>query len=109
MRRYSIRITIAGYKDDILRLYQDNPEYGQKVLDFVNSEQYSIPQNFRLLAGWMRKDPSYDELSVMHSLEHIGDERLAYKVNLRSNSITLDDREFSTPLELEEYLATLVK
>ena len=109
MRRYSIRITIAGYKDDILRLYQANPEYGQEVLEFVNSSQYSIPQNFKLLAAWMRKDPTFDELSVMHSLDHIGDERITYKVNLKSNSITLNDREFNTPLELEEYLSTLVR
>lgn len=109
MKRYSIRITIAGYKDDILRLYQANSEYGQQVLEFVNSDQYSIPQPYKSLAGWMRIDPSYDELSVMHSLDHIQDERLPYKINLKSKTITINDQTFATPDELERYLASLIR
>jgi hypothetical protein len=106
---FNYRIVIAGYKDDILHLYKENPEYGQKVLEFVNSDQYSIPQSFKSLAGWMRIDPSYDELSVMHSLDHIQDERLPYKINLKSKTITINDQTFATPDELERYLASLIR
>lgn len=106
---FNYRIVIAGYKDDILHLYKENPEYGQKVLEFVNSSQYSIPQSFKSLAGWMRIDPSYDELSVMHSLDHIQDERLPYKINLKAKTITINDQTFATPDELETYLASLIR
>ena len=106
---FNYRIVIAGYKDDILHLYKENPEYGQKVLEFVNSDQYSIPQSYKSLAGWMRIDPSYDELSVMHSLDHIQDERLPYKINLKSKTITINDQTFATPDDLERYLASLIR
>lgn len=108
-KMFNYRIVIAGYKDDILHLYKENPEYGQKVLEFVNSSQYSIPQSFKSLAGWMRIDPSYDEQSVMHSLDHIQDERLPYKINLNAKTITINDQTFATPDELETYLASLIR
>jgi hypothetical protein len=113
MKRYSFRIVIAGLKDDVLRLFENNPALGQKALSTVNDPANGIANNMKLLAAWCMLNPAFTLQSVKYVIEHIVSEKLNYKILLSDKSLVItsnsEEKPFRDPVDLAAYLDSQIR
>ena len=89
MKRYSFKIIVAALKEDVNRLFENNPSDVQRVISTINDPGNAIPQNMKLLAAWCMLSPTFTIQSVNYIIEHIISEKLKYKILIRDKTLVI--------------------
>jgi len=113
MKRYSFKIIVAGLKDDVLKLFDNNPSDVQRVVSTINDPTNNIASNMQTLAAWCMLDPNFTIQSIKYIIEHIVSEKLKYKVLLKDKTLVIllnsEEKAFKNPIELAAYLDSQIR
>lgn len=113
MKRYSFKIIVAALKEDVNRLFENNPSDVQRVISTINDPGNAIPQNMKLLAAWCMLSPTFTIQSVNYIIEHIISEKLKYKILIRDKTLVIlsnsEEKPFTNPIDLAVYLDSQIR
>ncbi len=113
MKRYSFKIIVAGFKDDVNKLFENNPSNVQRVISTIKDPANNIPSNMQTLAAWCMLDPNFTIQSIKYIIEHIVSEKLQYKVLLRDKTLVIlsnsEEKPFKNPIDLGAYLDSQIR
>jgi hypothetical protein len=113
MKRYSFKIIVAGLKEDVNRLFENNPSDVQRVISTINDPANNIASNMQTLAAWCMLDPNFTIQSIKYIIEHIVSEKLKYKVLLRDKTLVIlsnsEEKPFKNPIDLGVYLDSQIR